>query len=181
MSADSLNAISAAASALAAFAALTVGWLTLHESRRVAAATKKQNAHALDAALQSRLDPMYSGLRSVLGHLEDGVPQEIRHVLIPFFVLYSDAFAAHRDGLLDERDWLSFERELAYWAQKPVARRAWQAFRKQTWTHGFAEHIDAVQCGPPAYPDVIETEVSQPSVPWPLDGWAHDRFPASDR
>src|SRR5680860_997307 len=97
-------------SAIAALAALTVAWLSMKQSQLVAEATRRQCANALDAELQSRLDPMYPGLRKVLGHLEDGVPRDIRHVLIPFFVLFSDAYAAHRDGLLDRRDWIGFAR-----------------------------------------------------------------------
>jgi hypothetical protein len=118
---------------------------------------------------------MYPGLRKILGHLEDGVPHEIRHVLIPFFVLYSDAFAAHRDGLLDSRDWRGLERELAYWAQKPTSRRAWLAFRQQTWTDGFADHVEAVLAGPPAYPDLVETQLGDPEVVWPEDSSSPDR------
>lgn len=170
MSSEALNALAAAMSAVAALAALAIGILSLVESRRTAEATRRQSAHALDVSLQARLDPLYPGLRAVLGHLEDGVPKEIRSVLITFFVLYSDAFAAHRDGLLDERDWVGFERELAYWAQKPVARRAWLAFRQQTWTDGFAEHIDSVLEGPPAYPNLRETCLNPPAIAWPEDG-----------
>jgi hypothetical protein len=157
-------------SAIAASAALAVAWLSLCESRRAAERDRRQAAHAMDAALQARLDPMYEGLRDVCGHLEDGVPHQIRHILIPFFVLFSDAFAAHRDGLLDERDWVGFSRELAYWAQKPPARRAWQAFRQQTWTDGFADHVDAVLAGPPAYPELREYEGKAPAIVWPEEG-----------
>jgi hypothetical protein len=167
MSTNGLSALAAAMSAVAALAALAVGLLALVDSRRAAEATRRQIAHSLDVTLQSRLDPMYPDLRAVLGDLEDGVPKEIRSVLIPFYVLYSDAFAAHRDGLLDERDWLGFERELAYWAQKPTARRAWQAFRQQTWTDGFVDHVDSVHSGAPAYPNVQETCAAQPTVTWP--------------
>jgi len=166
MSADALNAFAAGMSAIAALAALGIGWVSLRESKRLAEATRRQSAHALDAALQCRLDPMYPGLRDVLGHLEDGVPHDIRHVLIPFFVLYSDAFAAHRDGLLDQRDWVGFERELAYWAQKPAARRAWSIFSQQTWTSGFAEHVEDVLNGPAAYPNLTEVG-SAPKLDWP--------------
>lgn len=169
MSAEALTTVAAGMSAVAAVAALTIGWMTLRESRRVAESTKRHSAHVFDAALQARLDPLYPGLRSVLGHLDDGVPHEIRQVLIPFFVLYGNAFAAHRDGLLDQRDWEGFERELAYWAQKPVARRAWTAFRQQTWTPGFADHMEQVLSGPAAYPDLLEISVDPPGVIWPGD------------
>jgi hypothetical protein len=162
-----MNAFAAAMSAVAALAALAIGWMSLRESRKVAEAARRQSAHSLDAALQSRLDPMYDGLRDVLGHLEDGVPREIRNVLIPFFVLYSDAFAAHRDGLLDQRDWTGLQCELAYWAQKPVARRAWKAFSQQTWTDGFAEHVESVLAGPPAYPSLREVPGKPPTLHWP--------------
>ena len=156
MTSDSLGATSAAMSAIAAIAALTVAVLGLLQSKRQVEAARRQTSRAVDDALQFRLDPMYAGLRKTLGHLEDGVPHEIRHVLIPFFVLYSDAFGAHRDGLTDERDWQGFAQELAYWAQKPIARHAWTSFRKQSWTLGFADHVDAVLLGPAAYPDLKE-------------------------
>lgn len=167
MSANALNAIAAAMSAVAALAALAIGWVTLRESQRQAAAAKRQAAHNFDAALQGRLDPMYPALRDVLGHLEDGVPSEIRNALIPFFVLYSDAYAAHRDGLLNDHDWIGFERELAYWAQRPVARRAWAVFSRQTWTAGFAEHMEAVLSGPAAYPNLAEVGPASPKIVWP--------------
>lgn len=167
MSGEWLNAISAAMSAVAAIAALIIAWLGLREGKRAREEHVRRSAHEMDALLQSRLDPLYPGLRKVLGHVEDGVPREIRDVLIPFFVLYSDAFAAHRDGLLDHRDWIGFKQELAYWSQKPTARRAWMAFRQQTWTDGFVDHVDRVLAGPPAYPELQETHVSEPEVHWP--------------
>jgi hypothetical protein len=166
MSPEALTAIAAGMSAISAIAALMIGWMTLRESREAAEARRRHSAHLFDAALQSRLDPLYPGLRKVLGHLDDGVPHEIRQVLIPFFVLYSNAYAAHRDGLLDDRDWTGFERELAYWAQKPTARRAWAAFSQQTWTQGFAEHMQKVLSGPAAYPDLKENSVNPPEVQW---------------
>jgi hypothetical protein len=58
---------------------------------------------------------------------------------------------------------------LAYWAQKPVARRAWKAFSQQTWTDGFAEHIESILSGPPAYPNLRETPGNPPTVHWPAD------------
>lgn len=167
MSTDVLSVIAAAMSAVAAIAALAIGQISLRESRRTAETQARQSAHAMDTALQNRLDPMYPGLRQTLGDLDDGVPAEIRQVLIPFFVLFSDAFAAHRDHLLDERDWTGFERELAYWAQKPLSRRAWAAFRRQTWTEGFSDHIDAVLAGPSAYPDLHDGEGISSGAAWP--------------
>ena len=167
MSSEVLNALAACMSALAALAALAVAWISVRESRRNAEDLKRQSAHAMDLTLQSRLDPMYPELRRALGHVEDGVPRAIRNILIPFFVLYSDAYAAHRDALLDERDWVGLSQEMAYWAQKPVARRAWSAFRDQTWTEGFADHVDQVLAGPPAYPDLREARESRPEIPWP--------------
>jgi hypothetical protein len=128
MPADYLNVLAATASAVAALAALFVAWLSLREARRASAVAQKQSAHAMDLALQNRLDPMYPGLREVLGHLDDGVPQSVRNVLIPFFVLYSDAFAAHRENLLNEHDWRGLSAEFAFWAQRPIARQAWAAF-----------------------------------------------------
>lgn len=88
-------------------------------------------------------------------------------MLVPFFVLYSDAFAAHRDGLLDERDWVGFSLELMHWSQKPTARRAWAAFRKQTWTEGFVDHVDKTIDGPAAYPGLGAHTSPAPAVDWP--------------
>lgn len=161
MSGDEMNVFASAMSAVAAVAALGIAWMSLKESRRNAEAHRKQSAHVMDASLQSRLDPMYADLRKVLGDVDDGVPQHVRNVLIPFFVLFSDAYAAQRDGLLDERDWIGLKDELAYWAQKPVAREAWSAFRRQTWTEGFKEYVDAVLAGPAAYPDLTPPAASE--------------------
>lgn len=167
MNADELNAVAAAASAVAAVSALVVALVSMRASQRLAAEVRRRDAHSLDSQVQARLEPLYPGLRAVLGHLEDGVPKEIRSVLIPFFVLYSDAFAAHRDGLLNDRDWRGLQCELAYWAQKPIARRAWAAFQQQEWSDGFADHIAAVHCGPPAYPHLQEVPGGHPSIHWP--------------
>jgi hypothetical protein len=169
MSNDVLIATATTMSAIAAIAALSVAWMSLRESRRASDAAKRQSAHAMDLTLQSRLDPMYPDLRKVLGHLEDGVPHDIRHVLIPFFVLFSDAFAAHRGGLLDERDWKGFSLELIYWSQKPTAARAWRAFRQQIWTEGFVEYVDSVIDGPLPYPDLVELDLIAPEITWPTD------------
>ncbi len=166
---NALNAAAATMSAVAAIAALIVAWLTLRQSQQAAEFNRKQIARALDDSFQARLDPMYAGLRMSLGHIEDGIPREIRHILIPFFVLFSDAFGAHRDGLLDDRDWNGLSQELAYWSQKPVARRAWDAFRQQTWTLGFKEHVDSVLAGPPAYPDLRELDSTEPELRWVND------------
>lgn len=165
MSSEALNALAASMSAVAALAALIVAGLSLRQSSRAAEASRRSNARAMDDSLQSRLDPMYPELRRILGHLDDGVPREIRHVLIPFFVLYSDAYGAHRDELLNERDWEGIAHEMAYWAQKPTARRAWALFRQQTWTEGFVEHVDAVLAGAPVYPTLEDGAVA-PEVSW---------------
>lgn len=166
MSIEAMSVLASAMSAVAALAALAVGWMSLVQSRRSSEATRRQSAHAMDSTLQARMDPLYPGLRAVLGHLEDGVPREVRDVLIPFFVLFSDAFAAHRDGLLDDRDWLNGT-EFAYWAQKPTARRSWLAFREQVWTAGFVEHVDLILDGAPAYPNVHEHTSTSPEFVWP--------------
>ena len=165
MNGDQANVLATAMSAIAALAALAVAVIGVRDSRRHADRERRRAAHEMDAGLQARLEPLYPGIRDVCGHLEDGVPYEIRNVLIPFFVLYSDAYAAHRDGLLDDRDWHGFRCELAFWAQKPTSRRAWAAFRQQTWTEGFADHVDEVSAGPPAYPDLQEVVDSPPKIP----------------
>ena len=162
MTGDYLNVLSTALAAVAALEALVVAVLSLRQSKRQLEAERLRTARAIDDSLQSRLDPMYPELRRTLGHMQDGVPHEIRQVLVPFFVLYSDAFGAHRDGLVDTRDWDGFAQELAYWAQKPISRRAWSQFRKQTWTDGFVAFVDDILAGPPAYPDV--TEVATPTL-----------------
>lgn len=164
-----LNIAAATMSAIAAVAALVVAWMTLRQSQRAADFSRKQIARSLDDSFQARLDPMYPGLRRTLGHVEDGVPKEIRNILIPFFVLYSDAFGSHRDGLLDDRDWSALSQELAYWSQKPSARRAWEAFRQQTWTEGFKEYVDSIMAGAAAYPELEELADVSPELQWPAN------------
>lgn len=153
---EALTVIATGMSAIAALAALAVAYLSLRQSQRATEAAQRQAARAMDDALQSRLDPMYPGLRQLLGHLEDGVPHDVRQVLIPFFVLYSDAYGAYRDGLVDYRDWEGFEKELAYWSQKPIARFAWSSFRNQVWTDGFVDYVDRILAGAPPYPNLQE-------------------------
>lgn len=166
MSSDVVNAFAATMSAIAAIAAFTVALIGLRESRRHILAVQRQSAHAMDLTLQSRLDPMYPGLRLVLGDVQDGVPKEIRDILIPFVVLFSDAYAAYRDGLLDDRDWIGFSQEMTYWMQKANAKRAWGAFRQQTWTEGFVDFVDNAIAGPPAYPDLKEQDSSNLGLDW---------------
>lgn len=165
MSVEGLLVVATVASAVAAVASLAVTWLGLRESRRAAEEHRRRSRHDKDAELQDRLSPLYPGMRRVLGSLDDGVPLEIREALVPFFVLYSDAFAAHRDGLLDDRDWHGFSTELLNWAQKPNARRAWAAFRQQEWTEGFIEYLDDALDGPPAYPR-LQCNSHPPEVHW---------------
>lgn len=163
------SAIAAGMSTVAALAALGISVMNLKEIKRGVEMQKLKSARELDERLQVRLDPLYPGLRRVLGHIEDGVPKEIRQTLIDFFVLYSDCFAAARDKLLNEGDWRGFELELRYWAQKPVAQRAWKAFRKQEWTDGFVEYIDEILIGPPAYPRLVTLKDVIPIIDWPED------------
>lgn len=169
MTGEVLNVVAAAMSAVAALAALAVAWLSLRDSRRSVAMYERERAAAMDASFQARLDPLYPDLRRILGRLDDGVPEHIRHVLLQFFVLYSDCFAAYRDGLLNNRDWRGLERELAFWAQKPTARRAWAAFSRQEWTDGFAGHMDAVLTGPAAYPNLSDDAFRPADVAWEPD------------
>ena len=164
---DVLVATAAAMSAVAAIASLVVAIMNTHQVRRGIEMQRLRSARELDDRLQSRLDPLYPGLRSVLGHIEDGVPKEIRQTLIDFFVLYSDAFAAARDDLLSESDWKGFERELRFWAQKPISQRAWKAFRMQEWTDGFIAYIDGVMVGELAYPNLVEIATELPHFDWP--------------
>lgn len=166
MNPDWINVIAAAAAAAAAFFSWWVAVLGLKESKRLAEESARREAHAVEAQLQARLDPLYPGLRAVLGTIDDGVPVTIRSVLIPFFVLYADAFAAWRDGILPEAEWRGFGLELANWAQREPARRAWQVFRNQEWTDGFVEHVDAVLEGPPAYPRMHGVTVVPPTEVW---------------
>lgn len=161
------NIVAAAMSAVAAVAALVVAWMSFRQSQQTAELARKQIARSLDDSFQARLDPMYPGLRRSLGHVEDGVPKEIRNILIPFFVLFSDAFGSHRDGLLDARDWSALSQELSYWSQKPPARRAWEAFRQQGWTEGFREYVDSIMAGAPAYPELQELADASPEIHWP--------------
>ncbi len=152
MSNNVLNVVAASMSSVAAIAAWRVAWLSLKDSRAAAKSSKQQMSHALNQSFQTRLDPMYPGLRELLGGPDDGVPIHVRSVLVPFFVLCSDTFAAKRDNLIDTRDWNAFNLELSYWAQQPLAAETWASFRRQEWTDGFVAHMDCVIAGAPAYP-----------------------------
>jgi hypothetical protein len=167
MDAEVWNAIAAIAAAVAACFAAWVAHVSLAEARRNAQEAARREAISVEAQLQSRLDPLYDGLRAVLGTIDDGVPLEVRRVLIPFFVLYADAFAAYRDGVLPDDAWNGFGTELANWAQREPARRAWQVFRRQEWTDGFVEHVDGVLAGAPAYPRMSDISLIEPTVRWP--------------
>ena len=166
MSAEHLNVIAAIASAIAAFFASWVAARSHAEAKRSSSEAARREAFAIEERLQGRLDPLYPGLRAVLGTVDDGVPVEIRSVLIPFFVLYADAFAAHRDGILPDAEWRGFGTELANWAQREPARRAWAIFRRQEWTDGFVDYVDGVLAGPPAYPGMTGVALREPTTLW---------------
>lgn len=166
MSDTFLNVLGTALSALAALIAVGIGWISLRETRRAEALRRTMASHEQDASFSARLDVLYPDLRRILGQPHDGVPQEIRGPLISFFVLYADAYAARRDGLLDERDWDSIGEELAFWAQRPTARRAWLAFKQQSWATGFAEYVESVLAGSVVYPEICGDETI-PVVDWP--------------
>lgn len=166
MSSQGLSLLAAIFSAIATVAAMVVAIVSLRDSRIHARRAALLDEQHLEAALQARLDPLYPGLRGVLGTVDDGVPREVRDVLIPFFVLYADAFAAHRDGLLSKSAWAGLGTELANWAQKERGRRAWQIFRKQEWTEGFVDYVDEVMAGPRAYPGMDGVSEMPPTVPW---------------
>jgi hypothetical protein len=169
LSDNTLSALAAALSAITALVAVAIGWISLRETRRAEDLRRSLASHERDASLSARLDALYPDLRRILGHPNDGVPQEIRSPLISFFVLYADAYVAQRDGVLDNRDWASIGEELAYWAQRPTARRAWQAFKVQTWATGFVEYIDSVLAGPVVYPEISNDDTA-PEVNWPETG-----------
>lgn len=162
MSPDQLAAFSTAAAAVSGVAALAVTYMSYRMSTEAEAARKVHSAHELDAAFTSRLEALYPGMRAALGSVEDGIPDELREVVVPFFILYSDAWKAHNDGLLADGDWEGLGAELRYWAQKPVAREAWSRLRLQTWAQGFGAHVDDVMNGARAYPDLTEAGVSAP-------------------
>jgi hypothetical protein len=166
VSTNSLLALATVLSALSALIAVGIGWISLRETRRAEALRRGLASHEQDASFSARLDVLYPDLRRILGHPNDGVPQQIRGPLISFFVLYADAYAARRDGLLDDRDWASIGEELAYWAQRPTARRAWRAFKQQSWATGFTDYIDAMLDGPVVYPEICDDQ-HIPEVDWP--------------
>jgi hypothetical protein len=161
-----LNALATALSAFAALIAVTIAWVSLRETRRAEGLRRSVASHEHDASFSARLDSLYPDLRKILGYPNDGVPSGIRGPLISLFVLFADAYVARRDGVLDDRDWASIGQELGYWAQRPTARRAWQAFKVQSWAAGFAEYIDTVLNGPTIYPEIC-LEEKIPDVNWP--------------
>lgn len=169
MSDTALNVLATVLSALAALIAVLIGGMSLRETRRSEALRRSLSSHEQDAAFSARLDNLYPDLRRILGSPNDGVPTEIRGPLISLFVLFADAYVARRDGVLDDRDWASIGQELGYWGQRPTARRAWQAFKAQSWADGFVEYIDSVLDGPVIYPFICADEVN-PDVNWPESG-----------
>lgn len=163
MSSEHLAAISTVAAAIASIAALAVAALSYRMSKAAEAARRVQAAHDFDAAVTARLEALYPDMRRAFGTVDDGIPPRVRDVVVPFFVLYSDAWKAHKDGLITDRDWVGLGAEFRYWAQKPVGRAAWKALRDQTWAEGFKPHVDEVLTGPRAYPDLADDGASDPA------------------
>jgi GNAT superfamily N-acetyltransferase len=160
-----LNVISAALSALAALVAVLVGALSIREVRRIDLRAAIREVNERDDAMQARLDPLYPGLHSVLGRPEDQTPPGIRDVLLPFFVLFSDVFAADRDHLLGNVDNRAFLDEFAFWAQRPGCRSAWVALREQSWPTGFVTYVDNALLMPSPYPTI---QLGRPEIEWPI-------------
>lgn len=148
---ENLNAASAAFAALAAVVAAFIGGLSIYELRRIDARARRREATQYDDALQSRLDVILDDLREVMGTPDDGIPAALRKTLMRFFVLYSDAFAADRDGLLGSSDNAPMLDEFDFWAQQPAGRSAWEVFAAYSWPQGFAEHVDHVFLEQPPY------------------------------
>jgi hypothetical protein len=169
LSDSTLNALATALSAFAALTAVLIGWVSLRETRRAEALRRSIASHEHDASFSARLDALYPELRRILGHPNDGVPSEIRGPLISLFVLFADAYVSRRDGVLTDRDWASIGQELGYWAQRPTARRAWEAFKVQSWADGFVEYVDSVINGSTIYPEICVDE-KIPNVNWPYNG-----------
>lgn len=142
MSANGWAAISAGAAALATFAALAY---TLIE-QRAARAQRLLVRHELGRSFEERLVAMYPALRESLGEVEDGLDPDVRSVLVPFLLLYSQVWSANREGLFDFPDWNGLRAELGYWTRKPVARDGWVHLRSQVsaWPEGFVDHVDGV-------------------------------------
>jgi GNAT superfamily N-acetyltransferase len=158
-----LDAAGSSLSAIAALCGVVVAGLSIREVRRIDSRAALRDANERDDALQARLDPMYEGLHTTVGRLGDGIPLPIRGVLVPFFVLYSDVFAADRDHLLGCKDNQPFLDEFAFWAQAPAGRSAWKELRAQTWPTGFVDHVDRVMLMPSPYPEVT---IEPPENDW---------------
>jgi GNAT superfamily N-acetyltransferase len=165
MSAEQINALATALSALAALVAVLLAGLTVREMGRIEDRADLRDANDRDDKFQGRLDPMLPGLYQVLGKTSDEIPSAIRSVLMPFYVLYSDAFAAHRDNLLGSRDNTGLLDEFAFFAQRPAARSAWTEFRSYTWPEHFRDHVDRVMLAACPYGGL---PVDHPPVDWPV-------------
>jgi hypothetical protein len=132
--------ITAVATALAAFAALISAFFTYLAAR----ANTKLTHHNLGWAFEDTLTGITPKLRQTLGEVTDSVPPDIRDVMLPFLVLYSQVWVAHQQKLFPDANWQGMRPEFAYWMRKPAARSAWQIMRRyrDAWPEGFVAHVD---------------------------------------
>ncbi|MGB7963252.1 MAG: hypothetical protein WCF12_09900, partial [Propionicimonas sp.] len=125
MNTDALNALAAVLSAIAAIFAVVISALSIRELRRIDERARRREFNQRDEALQLRLEALYPHLYSVFGVPLDSIPTGFRPAIVSFFGLYADAFTAHRDGLLAERDAIQFLDEFDWWLGSENGRSLW--------------------------------------------------------
>lgn len=144
MDADTVNATATGLSAVAAIFAVVVAGVSIWELRRIDGRAVRRETNERDDALQVRLEALYPDLYRVFGVPIDQIPTRLRPSVVSFFGLYADAFTAHRDGLLPEKDAQAFLEEFDWWLGSPNGSHLWTQLRSQSWPDGFIEHVDAV-------------------------------------
>lgn len=132
-----ITAIATCVAGLAAFASAFFNFLA-------ARASTKLTEHRLGWEFENSLTQVTPELRRALGDVGDGVDPAIRDVMLPFLVLYSQVWAAHRNDLFPDANWQGLRPEFAYWIRKESARSAWAIMRRycDAWPDGFVEHVD---------------------------------------
>ncbi|MGM0385466.1 MAG: GNAT family N-acetyltransferase [Actinomycetota bacterium] len=146
-----VNAVSAGLSAIAAIFAVVIAGISVRELRRIDERATRREANQRDEALQMRLEALYPQLYSVFGVPLDRIPSRLRSAVVGFFGLYADAYTAHRDSLLPERDSLAFLEEFDWWVGSENGKTLWEQLRCQSWPVGFIEHVDSAAQRPRAY------------------------------
>src|SRR5665811_92393 len=98
---DNWLVVTAVATGLAAFAASVSAFFTYLAAR----ANTKLTRHNLGWEFEDTLTRITPDLRRTLGDVTDSVPPDIRDVMLPFLVLYSQVWVAHQHRLFPDANW----------------------------------------------------------------------------